>query len=344
MTIQQLLDGIKVNWIHVNIIEQLSPTTYIVGDATGLAIMETSQLAKYQNYIETGQGLKLIKPNKVETDVIAADHRFSPMKTKPIQLPKPDKRRLAKLQNAPKVKPAVQQVDYIDFETIKNDYQENTIVSKTLVYVATVSRLIDGKYGEYRICNIVDSASTLLTLSLYSPHIGKLEDNQVYSLTKLKKTLLKNDGSIRLNTTKFTQIQKGTPTEEALFQGVQVADHVTEGCCVMYSNFTCYDACPKHFSKLDDDGECLGCKVKIEKSDAIKDFHCFLQIEDHDDLKSILIFRRHLKTQADMKEEDLEEYMNNEFIGQNMRVQYNTPNDENNIAVKIEILADKKTE
>ena len=100
MTIQQLLDGVKVNWIHVKVIEKLSETHYIVGDATGLAVMETTEA--HQKYVEVGQGLKLIKPKKIETDIIGGDQRFSPMKTKPIVLPKLNPKRMAKLQSAPK--------------------------------------------------------------------------------------------------------------------------------------------------------------------------------------------------------------------------------------------------
>ena len=121
MTIQQLLDGIKVNWIHVNVIEQLSPTQYIVGDATGLAIMETGSITNHEKHIELGKGLKLIKPSKIETDVIGWDIRFSPMKTKPMQLPKLDKKRMAKLQNTSKTNLSIPTPDFIDFQTIKNN-------------------------------------------------------------------------------------------------------------------------------------------------------------------------------------------------------------------------------
>ena len=190
MTIQQLLDGVKVNWIHVNVIEKLSETHYIIGDATGLAVMETT--ATHQKYIEVGQGLKLIKPKKIETDVIGGDQRFNPMKTKPMALPNLNPKRMAKLQSAPK--PDCKQIDHIDFETIQNDYPENSIVSKTLMYVVNVSRLIDGNFGKYRICNIRDTKSHALTLSLYEPHVEKLQDDQVYSMTKVRKTIMKNDG------------------------------------------------------------------------------------------------------------------------------------------------------
>ena len=81
-----------------------------------------------------------------------------------------------------------------------NEYKEQAIVQNTLLYVTNVSRLIDGQYGKYRICNIRDTQSVALTLGLYEPHVEKMEDDQVYKMTKLKKVVMKNDGSVRLAT------------------------------------------------------------------------------------------------------------------------------------------------
>ena len=258
------------------------------------------------------------------------------MKTKPMMLPEPNPKRMAKLQSAPK--PDGKQIDTIDFETIQNDYPENSIVSKTLMYVVSVSRLIDGNFGKYRICNIRDTKSQALTLSVYEPHVEKLQDDQVYSMTKVKKTIMKNDGQTRLSTTKFTQIQKGSQNEEQLFNMIQISDSVVEGSCVMYTNLSCYLACPKHWSKLDDDGECLGCKTKIKHEDAVQDFHCLLQIEDGEDIKSILIFRRHLKNKTKLEGTNIEECISELLIGKLLRVHYNNPTDDNIIAVKIDII------
>ena len=119
---------------------------------------------------------------------------------------------------------------------------------------------------------------------------------------------------------------------------IQIADSVVEGSCVMYTNYLCYPACPKHYSKLDEDGECLGCKTKIEKKDAVQDFHCLLQIEDGEDLKSILIFRRHLKNKTELEETNLEESISELLVGKLLRVHYNTPTDDNNIAARIDIM------
>ena len=56
MTIQQLIAGVSVNWIHVNVLEQLSPTRYIVADDTGYAVMDIPSDSNHDKYIEIGGG------------------------------------------------------------------------------------------------------------------------------------------------------------------------------------------------------------------------------------------------------------------------------------------------
>ena len=81
MAIQILIDGVKLTWIHVNVIEELSPSRFIVGDRTGLAIMEIAP--GHEKHVEIGQGIRLLKPNKITEDEISFDNKFTPMKTKP---------------------------------------------------------------------------------------------------------------------------------------------------------------------------------------------------------------------------------------------------------------------
>ena len=190
-----------MTWIHVNVIEELSPSIFIVGDSTGLAIMEIAP--GHEKHVEIGQGIRLLKPNKIIEDEISFDNKFTPMKTKPKTIPKPDDARIAALRAKSRSEPQKlkgPQINFVSFETIMNEYKEQAIVQNTLLYVTSVSRLIDGQYGKYRICNIRDTQSVALTLALYEPHIEKMEDHQVYKMTKLKKLVMKNDGSVRLAT------------------------------------------------------------------------------------------------------------------------------------------------
>ena len=130
-----------------------------------------------------------------------------------------------------------------------------------------------------------------------------------------------------------------------MFQDVQVADHIIEGSCVMYTNLTHYKACSKHFTKLRDDGECERCQVKIDEADVQHDFHCLLQVEDqeHEDLVPILIFRRHLKFNAVMNETEIEEKIEQLIVGQTVKIQYIDGKGDTNVAVRVEIQLEQKT-
>ena len=335
MTIKDLLEGKQVKWIEVNVIEALSPTRYIVADTTGVAIMEVTP--DHSKYVEVGKGVKLVKPSKVSADEIANDKRFSPMKTKAKVIKNPNSERVTVLRNKPKL--SGNQAEYVEFKTIKNEFKESAIVGKILAYVVNVSRVIDGNFGKYRIVSLRDSSSEQLTLGLYEPHVEKLQDNQVYAFTKLKKTVLKTDGSIRLGTTKFTQIVKGSEGENELFINIQVAESVIEGGCIMISNFSGYKSCPTHATKLDEDGECLGCRSQIDPNNAVNDFYCVLQVDNGDDIESILAFRRLFKKiQLDI--DALEDSLEKNIVGKRIKIHYNTKDDENktNIAVKIDIV------
>ena len=337
MTIKQLMDGIKVNWIHVNIIEEVTLTKYIVGDASGLALMEIPEV--FNKCMEVGKGVKLVKPSKIIDNVIACDKRFNPMKTKAMKLDTPDQDKIDQLKNL-RI-PTVQLNDDIKFKTIENDIENNATISKILVYVTTVSRPIESKYGCYRICNLRDTSSDSMAVNLYAPHVDKLEANEVHVIKKLKKITMKTDQSIRLTTTKYSQIEKGSQEEKDLFQNVQIADKMVQGCCIMFTNMSSYYACSKHLSKLDQYMTCMGCEKTIKVEDAIVDFHCMLQIEDNEDstVKSILVFKRLLN--VDLKtsgEEEIEERMDECIVGKIIKVDYNTRYEDDDVAVKVTVI------
>ena len=64
MTILDLLNGKTVNYIQVKVLKHINPDQYIVGDRTGLAILNLDS-DKRQN-IEVGKGLKMVKPSIAE--------------------------------------------------------------------------------------------------------------------------------------------------------------------------------------------------------------------------------------------------------------------------------------
>ena len=278
MTIKQLMDGVKVNWIQLTIIEEVTATKFIVGDSTGIAIMEIPE--EFCKHIEVGKGVKLVKPSKLATDQITCDKRFNPMRTKAIRIDDPDQKKIELLKKL--IASDVQLHDDTKFLDIENAHV-NTIIDKVVVYVTTVSRPIESMFGYYRICNLRDQSRDSMIVNMYSPHVDKLESNEVYVMKKLKKITMKTDETTRLVTSKHSQIRKGSEAEKELFKNVQIAEKVVQGNCIMFTNLSSYNACVKHLIKLDQYMTCLRCQKTLTKEEIITDFHCMLQIEDIED-------------------------------------------------------------
>ena len=333
MTLKQLLetDGVTtLKWIYVNIIQLLSYNQFIVADSTGLAIMQVDE--KIKKEIEVGQGLKLVKPRKI--DDISFIMENASVRTKPMVLRKLDKTEMEELSQKAANVQKTQKPKYTEFNSIINNYGENTIVDTVLIMVSKISRLIQGRFGDYRIVSIIDATSAPLTMNLYVPFLEKLEENQVFVLTNLKKKILEHDKSVRLTTTRFTKIESPSLDEKELFHKYKEVKHAIEGYCIMYTDLSCYQSCPKHKTKLNDDRYCNGCKTK--RSDSNRDFHCFLHVDHHNDLTPILIFKSHLSISGNMSELDTEHLLELLVINQKIKVHFNKKG-ETNVATKVEL-------
>lgn len=337
MTIKQLMDGVRVNWMQLTIIEKVTDSKYIVGDNTGIAILEIPE--EFCKYLEIGKGIKLVKPGKLDDNIISCDKRFSPMKTKAVKLVKHDQKKIDALKKL--IAKTSEKQEDTQFKDIQNSH-DNTIITEVLVYVTTVSRPIESKYGCYKICNLRDKSSAAMAINMYAPHVDRLEANAVYTMKKIKKITMKTDGSTRLTTNRYTQIQNGSQEERDVFKNVRVAENTIEGTCVMFTNMSTYNACTKHLIKLDQYLTCAGCQKKLTDEEINIDFHCMVQIEDDADasMKSILVFKRLLKVHVqNNNEEDIGEILEEHLVGKKLKIDYNTPHEDDAVAVKIVVIS-----
>ena len=260
------------------------------------------------------------------------------MKTKPMLLSKPTKSRIEELQKKSLVLPKTNKTNkkYLNFKNICNEDKQT--VDSVLVLVCTISRVISTKFGDYKICNILDVENTPLSMNVYAPHLNMLSVNEVFTITHLKKIRMSN-GDTRLTTSKFSKIQPANSDENKLFHEYRVDTPVIDGCCVMYTDLSYYKSCHTHKTKLPSDQFCMGCKKKI--IDAENNFHCMLHIEtkDLDDLIPILIFKSHLNIGIKMTETKMEETIEQFVINKNVKIHFNKKGD-SNIATDVVIYHD----
>ena len=338
MTIKQIIDGEKFQWIQITGLEQLTPSKYIVGDRTGIALMEIP--TDFSKYLEVGKGIKLVKPGRVDDNQITCDKRFNPMKTKAVKVIKHDQEIIDALKTKIMVEGCENKHEESKLFHEVEKVADNTIIDKLIVYVTTVSRRIESKFGYYRICNLKDSSSADIAVNLYAPHVDKLEANKVYVMKNLKKFTMKTDGQTRLSTIKYSDIRIGSKEEEAVFENVRIADNTVEGTCIMFTNLSCYNACKKHSTKLDEYMKCMGCQEILSNNEMKIDFHCMLQIESEDSsITSVLVFKRHLNIEVENTSNDENEAIIEEnIVGKKLKIDYNTKYDDDCVAVKVAVI------
>lgn len=337
MTIQKLLNGEKINVLHVNIIEEISTTQFVVGDSTGIVIMQIKEDSSHQKQIEIGKGLKIMKPQKIKDNVIGCNEKFSPMKMKPITMTVEHGRVQEMVNAAKELNPTSAG---IEFDAIINDYGQNAVIDNILAYVTTVSRTIDGAYGSYQICNLKDCNGDSLSLNLYKTNVDKLEPNKIYRIEKIKKTTIKSDSGVRMGTTNHTKIRSATKAETDLFKDTMIADKRIEGLCVMFNELSYYMVCPKHNKKVDEIGCCNVCG-ELEPDSTKPDFRCQLMIEaEIDKIIPVNIFRRHLDIKVDKndEEETVVDKIEQVIVDKRCMIDYNENGDDNNTAIKVTVL------
>lgn len=341
MTILDLLEGKKVNLLHVNVLKQINSTQYIVGDKTGLAIL-TVLTSENSNNVEVGKGLKMVKPSVVDPKNITSHPKFTPTKTKPIEMTV-NEAEVLKLENSTEGNMKVDKG--ISFNSIESDYGENALIENVLVYVQTKSRKIDGAYGPYQICNIVDYESNKFSINLYKNNVDKLEVDQVYMLQKIKKTSIRTETGIRMATTNFTRIKKASPDQSGVFKDVKLADEKITGTCLMFSDLSYYASCKKHLTKLSENKCCPECG-EVDENEIKMDLRCKMIVEDENDdeqMVSITVFMKHLEKNLDtdftnVDDEDVVAgILDDKVTGKVCEVHFNKAGTDNNVAVKVKV-------
>ena len=79
--LSELISGEHLNWIQVDVIKKISPTQFIIGDGSTVAVLDIPEDSEYEDKIEVGKGVKLIKPALIAENVIICHPNFWPLFT-----------------------------------------------------------------------------------------------------------------------------------------------------------------------------------------------------------------------------------------------------------------------
>ena len=335
MTIKDLLKGEQVNVLQLNILKAIDQKTFVVGDATGLAVMHFDEKPT-MGCVEEGKGIKLLKPKKIDEETIACHPKFEPMKTKALAM-KVNQKKVDEM--ATKAMQATPVDRGIAIQDIIDSFAEHSIIQNILAIVTSVSREIEGKYGSYQICNLRDCNGTASSINLYKTNIGKLETHKIFRITKIKKTAINTQSGIRLACTNYTTIVEATSSEAELFKDTKLADKKFEGTCLMFNNFSYYKSCSKHLTKIDNN-QCKHCG-ELQTDDGKLDFRCVLLLENKEnEIIAINIFKRHLNIEIpeETSEDEVQQLVEDYIVSKRVKIDYNALSEDNKVAVKVSIM------
>ena len=296
MALQDFLRTHKVpgNILEILVIKKIRPFTFVVGDDTGLALLNINENPQHEKDIKTGTTMKLLKPIVIDNKTLETNKNFKPLKSKNTIELKPSKEDLDLFETENKEVKANEKL--VTFSSVRNNQSQTQIPCLTAI-VTNVSRIIETNNGKYQIAGLMDIESQRTSINLYDSNINKLEFSNIYTFTKIKKAMIRKDDNheMRLMTTKFTKISIANEEDKSQFENMSLGESQMEGTVIGFSEINIYNSCDKHWNKLDEDDICPKCEgpaIRIRI-----DFHAelYLQDSESDSIKTFLIFKRHVK-------------------------------------------------
>ena len=189
--INKLTDTDQINVIDVKVIKYISDDYYIVGDNSGFIILVSDQK------LTEGQGYKLIKP-KFQDDQLKKNPKFSMIKAENIKT-----KNLSNYETERLLKSIPKTVG-TNVNEITNDLEKidsagvNSISGEVFLLVCNISRLIEGRFGNYKIITVKDIKKNKNDMNLYRHCTNMTEKGEIYKFSNVKVTSFKKEGEIFL--------------------------------------------------------------------------------------------------------------------------------------------------
>ena len=122
--------------------------------------------------------------------------KFQPLKSKANIIITPSPEDLAKFETIPeedlKVEKSTKENKLTTFNIV-NTMDNQAIIPSLTVMVAQISGTLKTKFGKYQIAELMDVEGNKASINLYGSCLNRLEFENIYTLGKVKKTLIRKN-------------------------------------------------------------------------------------------------------------------------------------------------------
>ena len=274
----------KLNMLEIKIMKKVSDDKYIVADETAHTLLVSDQS------LQEGSAYKLIKPSYDDSE-LRKNSKFAAIK-----VGRKIKTRVLTTEDEKILVAGLRDTGKRNSSKFINDFGSvdalgvGGTTEEIKLMIVSISSIISGKFGTYKIVNCKDIKNQKNNVNLYRSLQNAVEVGGVYIFTKLKVQNFKKEGQDfnRLGTTHATRILNEGQTGKDEFEkaGVMIGDKKIEGTIIGISELNVYESCSACWCKVNDESFCRKCNQRVDIKK--EDFNIVMYIQDDEQEEEIL--------------------------------------------------------
>ena len=296
-------EGHKMHTIELNVVKDLGKNYYMVADDSGQTIVldmnkKEGKSEDKQDTVAEGSRIRMIKPLVSGEDLkVISQDKFKVIK---IGQSKGGKLTQCKEEDMTKYQNYVNRQTQVNGTTLNDTEQtvKNTVIPEMSVFTVSVSRTIEGKYGDYQIVNFKDLAGNKGSLNLYGNKVGQMEPGKVYTMKKFVKSgMAKSEGEYTRLALKYGSLNEAEESVRQKFDDIKLGEKVLDGIVIGIAD------------------------IEMKESESSKaKLYATLYVQDKEDVQQVKIYEWNLKKQVP-NNSNTEEWLNSELLSKDVSIE-----------------------
>ena len=295
--------GQKVLMIELNVLKDLGKNYHVVADDSGQTIVldMNKKEGKSEDIDEVKEGsrIRMIKPQVSGDDLKV----ISPDKFKVINVGQAKGNvkgckdgDMTRYQNYVNKQMKVNGTTLNDTEKVG----KNIVIPEMSVFTVSVSRKIEGQYGDYQIANFKDLAGNKGTMNLYGNKVGKMEPGKTYTIKKFVKSgMAKPEGEYTRLALKYGSLDEAEQSVSKMFDEVKLGEKVIDGIVIGIADID----------------------LKESSEDLKPKLYATLYVQGEDDVQQVKIYEWNLNKQVPDKCNNTEDWLNSLLLSKEVSIE-----------------------